>query len=167
MSKINARIIGIFNGVKLTLFVTGPLAMLCCGHYGGWHSIFDALLFFSMIGAISGFFCPEAARKPISHYPGSRTMALVGLVMVVLGVFLVREPRSTDDENVELSDSTQLPSAQPQQTLTDNGPFTKIDIRRWLLRSSGVDDSRYTDVQIEALTSAQLRELTGATPLKQ
>jgi hypothetical protein len=42
------------------------------------------------------------------------------------------------------------------------GRLTIMDVKRWLLQSNGVDDDLYSDAQIEALSDAQFRTLTGA-----
>ena len=47
-------------------------------------------------------------------------------------------------------------SAQAADT---GGPFTVIDVMRWVLKRSGIDDRAYSDDQIKALTDDQLRAL--------
>jgi hypothetical protein len=54
---------------------------------------------------------------------------------------------------------------QQQDTATTaQGPFSVMDVKRWALRSNGVDDKLYSDAQIEALADTQLRGLVPVPP---
>ena len=43
------------------------------------------------------------------------------------------------------------PSPSASSERTSEQPFTVMDVKRWVVRSNGIDDKRYTDAEIETL----------------